>query len=223
MEEKGRIALMEIEKLATEALSWPAKANAITITNQATYDLAANTLLAIKDLRKQINESYDPIISKAFSAHREACSQKKKVEEPLIMAEGIIKTNLGAFVREQERIRQEAERQAREAAAKLEEELRIQQAVMAEEAGFDEAAIEEVLQTPIPLPAPVIAPTFDKVSGISSRKIWKWRIVNETLIPREYLQVNEMAINSVVRGMKGSTRIPGIEVYEETSIAAGRR
>jgi hypothetical protein len=94
---------------------------------------------------------------------------------------------------------------------------------MAEEAGFDEAQIEEVLQTPIPLPAPVISHTFEKMAGVTAKAVWKWRIIDANKIPREYLSVNEVAINGVVRGMKGNTRIPGIEVYEDMAIAAGRR
>jgi hypothetical protein len=47
--------------------------------------------------------------------------------------------------------------------------------------------------------------------------------VNEALIPRQYLNVNETKIRGVVRALGASAAIPGVEVFEETSVAAGRR
>jgi hypothetical protein len=55
------------------------------------------------------------------------------------------------------------------------------------------------------------------------RENWKFRVTNEKLIPREYLKADEIKIGGVVRALKGSTNIPGVEVYNESIINAGRR
>ena len=44
-----------------------------------------------KDLRAKIAETFDPIISKAHAAHKEAVGQKKKHDDPLEQAQRIIK------------------------------------------------------------------------------------------------------------------------------------
>jgi hypothetical protein len=67
---------------------------------------------------------------------------------------------------------------------------------------------------------PVILPeTTPKVEGISGRQVWKFRIINPALIPREYLIPDERKIGQIVRAMKGETRIPGVEAYAEESVA----
>jgi hypothetical protein len=69
----------------------------------------------------------------------------------------------------------------------------------------------------------VIPKSVPKVAGISMRENWKFRIVNEKLIPREYLKVDDVKIGAIVRALKGATNIPGIEAYNESIINAGRR
>ena len=62
---------------------------------------------------------------------------------------------------------------------------------------------------------PLVPP---KVKGISSQDVYKWRIVNEDLIPKQYLMVNEKLINQIIKQTNGSFEIPGIEIYKEKSV-----
>ena len=206
---------VELEK---KALSWPEKAKAITITNQQTYEQAANFIVAIATLEKEIKDHHKPIKDAANKAHKEAVAAEKRLLDPLLEAKGIINRRLGAWTQEQERIRQEAERKAREEAQKREEEARLKLAEEAAKQGATEETQMEILDTPIPMPQPVAAPTYRPISGVSGRTYWKWRIVDANQIPREYLMVDEMKINGIVRAMKQSTKIPGIEVYPDTGM-----
>lgn len=54
-----------------------------------------------------------------------------------------------------------------------------------------------------------------KAQGVSTRDVWKWKVVNKDLIPREFMEPDEFKISAWVRNAKGSTEIPGIEVYKE--------
>ena len=82
---------------------------------------------------------------------------------------------------------------------------------------------EQILEEPVAAPVVHVPPAAPKLAAVSARKVWKYRVVNEALIPRQYLTVDHAAIGRVVSALGGRAKIPGIEVYEETVIAAGGR
>lgn len=114
-----------IEKEAQQALI---VAKDFKIVNNEQYTTAAERLKGLKGLLKQVADTFEPIISKAFAAHREAVAQRKKHETPLLEAEGIYKRAMLTYTQEQERQRQEQERKAREAAEREQAKLREQAA-----------------------------------------------------------------------------------------------
>lgn len=215
------------------ALTWPERAQALTIQTAAHYTQAGEFLKDIKALRKEIDATFDPIISKQYDAHKEACGQKKRADAPLAEAEQILKRGLIAFDSEQERLRlleerrlqalarQEAEaQQLAEAAAK---EAEANAATDLTEAYHLRREAEAVLAQPTVTPT-VAVPTFTpKVAGLSYREVWRFRVVDETKIPREYLTRDDIKIGGVVRALKGATAIPGIEVYAEKVASAVSR
>jgi len=214
--------VITIQEIQERALTVPEKARNVKIMDDKTYEAAGEILLQIKDLRKQIDAAFDPIIKKAHEAHKEAVSQKKRADAPLVEAENILKPQIGAYLAEKERQRREEEERLREEARKQEEEERLRAAIAAEQAGQKEVA-EEIMETPFVV-APVVVPkTTPKVAGISTRQNWKFRIVSEKLIPREYLAPDMVKIGGVVRALKDKANIPGVEVFPEDTIAAGRR
>lgn len=214
--------LTEVE-LQQEAVTCLDRARALVVKDQASYDEAASGLLTIKEFLKRVDALCDPNIKRWHEGHKKAIAEKKALTDLPLQAETIYKRGIAAYIQEQERIRIEAQRKAEEEARRREEEERLALAVQAEQAGADDDAIEQIVNTPQPYTAPVVAQTYRPVSGISTRKTWKWRIVDESKIPRQYLQLDTVKINGVVRAMGSTTNIPGIEVYEDTGIAAGRR
>lgn len=201
-----------IKEVTERALTVPEKAQAIIIRSNDDFIKAGEILTAIKSLRKEIDATFDPIIKKAFEAHKEAVAQKKKVDAPLVEAEGIVKPRMAAWNAEQERIRREEEERLREIARKEEEERRLKEAIDAEKSGNKEEA-EAILETPIEPPPVVIPKTTPKVPGVSFTKQWKFRITDPNKIPREYLTPDEGKIGGVVRALKDKANIPGVEVY----------
>ena len=201
-----------IKEVTERALTVPEKAQAIIIRSNDDFIKAGEILTAIKSLRKEIDATFDPIIKKAFEAHKEAVAQKKKVDAPLVEAEGIVKPRMAAWNAEQERIRREEEERLREIARKEEEERRLKEAIDAEKSGNKEEA-EAILETPIEPPPVVIPKTTPKVAGVSFTKQWKFRITDPNKIPREYLTPDEVKIGGVVRALKDKANIPGVEVY----------
>ncbi len=209
---------MDQKEITERALTVPEKAKAIIIKSNEDFQKAGEILTIIKELRKEINESYDPIIKKAHATHLEAVEQKRKVEAPLVEAEGIIKPRLAAWNAEQEKIRRAEEERLQEIARKEEQERRLKEAVAAEQAGHKEEA-QAIIDTPIQAPPVVVPKSVPKVAGVSFTKQWKFRIKNPALVPREYMTVDEVKIGKVVRALKDQTSIPGVEVYSEDGVS----
>jgi hypothetical protein len=215
--------------VATEALTWPDRARAAVVRDAESYELAAHLLLGIKDLRRKIAETFDPHCKRAYEAHRALTKEKADAEAPLTQAERIIKDALRAYDAEQDRIRREQQRIADEQARREAEDRALEQAAAMEREGRelgDAALVAEaqaVIEQPVIAVAAPVAKATPKVAGIAMRKTWAFRVVNEALIPRQYLNVNETKIRGVVRALGASAAIPGVEVFEETSVAAGRR
>jgi hypothetical protein len=208
--------LKEVE-LQQQALTVADSAKAIVVRDQVSYNLAAEKLLGVRQLIRQIDDTFDPDIKRWHEGHKAAIATKKKVLGDLPMADGILVKLIGTWEQEQARIRFEAQRKADEEARRIEEEARIALAVQAEELGATEETVQEIVNTPMPVQRQVITPTFERAAGIgASRKpVYKWRTIDEKQIPREYLMVDQIKINGIVRAMGNATKIPGIQVYED--------
>lgn len=218
------------QEVASEALTWPERARAAAVTDVDSYRMTAEMLLGIKALRAKVAETFDPHIQNAYRAHKDLVAEKQKAEAPLSEAERIIKDALRAFDAEQERIRREEQRRLEEVARKQEEDDRLARAAAMElegQAFGDEALVDEahaLIEGPAqPMPIAPVAKATPKVQGISYRDVWRFEVVDPTKVPRQFLQVNESAIRSVVNGLKGNAQIPGVRVYCEREVAAGRR
>ena len=143
--------------------------------------------------------------------------------------------------KEDERAAQEAERLAAErAAAKTEEDEQRakeqeaaaekrrqaeqdrlhQERLESEAAQRERTARAETLEVRAETVVTAPVASAPKVKGISTRKNWKFEIVDQAKIPNEYLQPNTVAIGGVVRALKGNTNIPGIRVYSEDTMSA---
>lgn len=208
----------EVDERAREALSI---ATDLTIRDSRTYETACDFLKSLKTIEKDINATFDEPIRRAFEAHRSIVAAKKKHFEPIERAEQMVKPKIAAYLQEQERIRREEERRLQEEQRKRAEEEALAQAAELEAEGQKEAA-EALLSEPLPV-APVVLPkTTPKVSGIAAREVWMFRVIDPTKIPRQYLKVDEQKIGQVVRAMKDTANIPGVQIYSEKHIAAGR-
>lgn len=214
------MAKMPLEKLKAEALGFPSRAKKIIVHDNKTLSIANDFLLAVKALRKEIADTFDPIIEKAHRAHKEAVAQKKRYEEPLVEAEKEVKLQIASYMDEQRRIQREAEEKAKreeEERRKKEAEI-LKRAKKYEDAGMKEEA--EVIKNEIPLPALVDVPSAPQLDGVKISKIWKWRVVDKNLVPRKYLIVDSASVTRDVKASKGQISIPGIEIYQEDSVAA---
>lgn len=68
-------------------------------------------------------------------------------------------------------------------------------------------------------PKPVAVPEPVKLQGNFNRTTWRAEVVDESLIPREYLMVDEMKLNLIAVALKETFNIPGAKaVSVSTSV-----
>ena len=68
--------------------------------------------------------------------------------------------------------------------------------------------------------APIAQAETPKVTGMATREEWLYEITDPTLVPREYLVVDEAKIGKITRALKADTNIPGVRVYSRRVLAA---
>lgn len=98
---------------------------------------------------------------------------------------------------------------------------------MLEEEGKDEEA-EELIEKPVVV-APVAIDNKPKATGISTKKIWKARVVDLRVLvqaiaddkaPLMLIAVSEPALNEMARAMGADMNVPGVEAYQKTVVSA---
>ena len=225
-----------VEEIRQEVMSIPEQAKMILVRDAESMAKGNEFFLVIKGIRKKINDTFDPIISKAHEAHKEAINQKKKVEEPLIVAEKWLNAQMTTYKQEQDRIREAEEQRLRIIAyeeemqrRKLAEDQRLAEAASLEASGAKEEAEQVMAEVLQEMEAPVIVapppPSIPKVEtrGMATQTTWTFEITNASLIPREYLTIDMVKIGGVVRALKANTNIPGIKAIPQTKMRATGR
>jgi len=223
MSEPALKLVPETEEVGVKALSIVDQSKAIKIVDSETYLKAGSILTTIKEMIKEVEDTFTPICDAAFKAHRKAVEKRDGFLNPLKDAMKGVKGAMNNYDIEIERARIAEQKRLEDIARKEEEERRIQEAIEAEAeakrngATAQEAAqeAEAIISEEIYIPPVVLPKETPKVKGVSFRTIWKFRITNANAIPRQYLVPDEKAIGAVVRSSQGRIKIPGVEPYEE--------
>lgn len=219
----------EISEAKTKAMEIASVASvAIVIHTADDYRAAGEQLTRIKHAAKQLEELRLSLTRPLDESKKRIMAMFARPKDDLDGAEAKLKRAMLAYNTEQDRIRREAEARLR-AEAEAEEKRQEAQRKAALDAALesgDAAKAEEIINTPAVPPPPVaVVPQAipPKVAGVSTRKIWTWKITDPDLIPRDYLLVNESMLTAVAKSGKGAVKVPGVEFYQVESIAAGGR
>lgn len=82
-------------------------------------------------------------------------------------------------------------------------------------------------ETALTKAAQVIAPKVEawipQIAGQHNKTIWRARVVNAALIPREYLMVDEAKLANYAKAMKETANVPGVDFYTEISKSSSSR
>ena len=223
-EESITIKMPDTSSLVTRTSGVTEQAAALEVKSQANLNEAGRLLTdVVKPLRQEIADTFDPIIHHVHKAHKEALSKKKKYDQPLADAERVLKNKMGEYHRLAEDKRRKEEERLRKEAEKKAEEKREREVKKLEKQGKIEEAVELLDEPVAPVPPPVL-PEVKMPKGVSKpRTVWKFRVKDETKVPRKFLKPDEVKIGKLVRALGKEADIPGVEIYPETSVAAGGR
>ena len=217
----------------TEANSLATTVRSLTISNNNEYANSGEFLKQIKTVSKIIDDSRKQITKPLDEAKRRVMGFFRVPLAELSDAEQVLKKAILSYQQEQERIRREAEAKAI-AKAKAEEEKKRKalelRAKKAEESG--NIAKAEMLQEKaddVYVPTVVHAPQIEKVQGISTKKVWKAKIIDANKIPQN-VYINDEKVTAAIQAIlnklatatKGAMPIDGVEFYQEESLSAGR-
>lgn len=221
--EKNAVLLEEEVRNSVEVVR--STASGIEVVDDASYAKAAELLKAVAERRKQVQAYWKTPKEAASKAHKEIVAKEKDMLEPLSVAENHLKKAIGNYTLQVE-ARRRAEQAEQERLRAAERERLLAEAVKAEQSG-DVVAMEtnlimaEVVED-IKSAAPATA--TPKTEGISVRKTWKARVVDDSKVPVVVggvvvRPIDMGALNNFARMTKGSMDIPGVEFYEDATLA----
>ena len=196
---------------------------------------AAENLVIVARARKQRVEFFAPMKETAYKAHRAVCDAESKAIQPLDELRASLEGSMRVYDAEadrqrraeEERLRKIEQERAEADAARLTEEMALEDAgILAAQGRHEEA--DAVLAAPIQVPArpvaAVILPTaIPQTRGVSGRKVPKFKIERPELIPREFLMVDESKIRRHVNNLGLDAKIPGVAVWLEDAYAVNTK
>lgn len=216
----------QVEK---ESQTYPMKAKefALAIKDDEGYRNAADFLMTIKGFRKKVEDTFGPVVKKAYDAWKATVDLRKKADAPLDEAERIIKPAMAVYLTEKERAHRQEEERLRAEQKKKDDEARMALAAEVHKSGEIEVANAILEQAP----APIVLPRTEapKVQGISAKDVWKCEVfdinalikaVADGIVPKAVLQVNESELNRLAKALKAEMRYPGTRVWCEKDISS---
>ena len=188
--------------------------------------IAAEELAKIKGHIKRLDDERKSITKPMDEAKKNVMDIYKPALETFGQAETFLKQAILNFQQEEDRKARiaaaERERIAAAERAKLEV-----KAEKLEARGKDSSAVR--LQAELVSVAPVVTPAPVKLSGTSSRSVWKAKVTDKLALVKyiaenpswlHLLDVSESAIGAQAKAMKTASPIPGLEFYEEKVLSA---
>jgi len=174
-------------------------AHTVQVNSEEEYQTAAEVLLQVKEKIKAIEEVRKSFVGPLNATVKTINAFFKEPRTQFEMAEAHLKRAMGAYKAKLEAARQKT---LQEAAV---------QAQAGDAVGFTALMVRAAAQPVAEAP------------GTHSVVRWKFEVTDEAAVPREFLMVDERKIRAHVTKLKGEARIPGVRVYEETSIVARGR
>lgn len=223
------------ELIEQEANSVLSRAQGFMVDCDEDYAEAGAFVLGCKQLIAKIKGDFSEPKRKADEAHKAITAMEKRMLAPVEQAISIAGGAALAYKREQDRLaKEEADRIAADK-KRADDEARLKEAERLEaECKTQEAeAVIAAPSPPAPRPMRFVSPA-PKVAGLSTKKQWKGRIVDPSLVKINYRLPDQTLINRKVQSFFNYVKNPTAEqiaaladeiggvVIEEVETFAGR-
>ena len=195
-------------------------AQSLVIADQETYNFAAAIYKDAAAMEKKIEEELGTAKAVTHKAWKDASDRYNRFMEPVLQAKKLASSKAKSWEDLQEHIRQQQQREAEEQARKQEEDARLAEAESAQQAGAAPEEVDAILETPLPTPPVRVAPTFDRVPGVTRERPYSAKVVSLLLLVRyvaanpQYLnlvEANFPALNALARAQQNLLQIPGVK------------
>lgn len=235
-EPKKDIWIPDTREIDDSAISLSDRAKKIAVKDEASYKRASEIIDAGNEILKQVGDTFDHLIKNAHTLHKDLLGQKKKLTDPVESVIRSLKRQMADWQMAVERERHAEEARLQAEAKKAAQEQALREAAVLEQQGEHEAA-EQVVTEAIEAPAPAVSlPKFQSSDfGRTTRTVWKWKIVDLSKIPIQFLtvvnnastglpqDVSTAAIGALVRTLKNKELAEaqfkgGVEVWEDRTI-----
>lgn len=204
---------MEIKTLEVNSQTALQVATSFVIASNEDYISVDQHCSGLAALEKEIKKEFSDPKQKAHDAHKAIVAMEAKLLGPIDDARRLDKAKMSVWRAKQaeadrlEKLRLEDE-------AMKDAEHKAMMALKNAEDDGDEAKALEIVSAPI-----VIYPVYVQKSAPKTatvlRTTWKARIVNEDLIPREFLVPDSVKIGKYARAMGKDAKLEGVEFYSE--------
>lgn len=211
---------------------YAAEAQALVITDQQTFDLAAERLVALRALEKEIVEHHAEMRERTLRAWQAVIAAEKKLAGPVLEAISIYRERIVVYEAAQRRIEAEARRQAEIEALRKAEVERERELEAAEAQGADAREIASIAAAPLPMVVPEAPPaTFRQAPGVSTASNWKGEVTSMFAliqaaaagqVSMAVLMPNQTAINQLAKASRGTLTVPGIRFYDDRTVRTRR-
>lgn len=201
MEERSTQLEAAKQEAASLTLDLTTQSDAILVATDADVAKATDVLQRIAEATKKL-ESQRTFLVKPLNDHVKTINaQFKEWTTPL--------EKLGTALRGKI-----LEYRQKQAALAADEQRRLEEATRKRQEALDKKAEKKGIEAPT-LVVPQVAPP-PKVTGLSTRKVWKFQVTDEPKVPREFLTVDEAKIRQAVT--VGTREIAGVRIYEEETV-----
>ena len=187
----------------------------------------------ILELVKQIKTVSKNLEAERMATTRPMDDAKKQIMDlywgpldNLTKAESTIKGAVIAYDNEkrrqaaelQRKLQAEADAKARKERERLE--AKAQKAMEAGKVEKAEALHEQAEEVQVFVP--IVETLVAKTAGVSTRKVWKHKIVDVSKLPRKYMIPNEAMLAALAKSTQGNIPVAGVEFYQEDILAVRR-
>lgn len=193
----------EVKKYDADVKKIAKKVAELDIKTDDDYQKAANFRSSVKKAEKEIKAFFKPSKDTAKLLSQQIKEMEDSFLDRVSEALDAIDKPMLVYTAAKEAERRKIEEENAKKQAKFEE-----KKLIAEAEGKRTPAAPKLKEVEA-------APVAD---GTSTRKRWKARVIDESLVPREFLIVDEVALNKFATVYHNEKSVPGVEFYEETTL-----
>ncbi len=210
---KSDIAVQQFDAVRGKILEFAEQCNNILVVDEQSSEHGKELAKAGKKIKDAIEERR-LLITKPYLDEKKRIDDfvKNNLMEGLDSSIKSLREKLLAFEKEQERIRVEAQRK-KEAERRAKEEEMERKLKEAAEQGNVQAS-EEAMKLNEEINS--ITENAPVVKSKDVRKVWTYEVIDESLIPRQFLTIDEKKVKQAISA--GTREIPGINIFQESQL-----